>query len=952
MGKKDCKFCDKEGLLILPLRYAAIVGEAKALADIPALPTTLGAGVKDIALTHGKYAPRMVREGYIYVLIDREGIKYWEAYLVIEDAFLYKFDPKEPPSAQVDFSCDRSVCGIDASCIAIDKVDKVNKAYLLFTPSPMTEAKLKEYKDNADTFAAKGKMQAFDPKAWAKSGSKAQEHSLKPELIGQHVAEWILYKQCDKALTSEFGKAMAQQLYMPSSSSFAGVPPIAPNPYQPGRLGVLEGKLVEKKAAAFVIYDDIGITQECNIYRNAALTPVEIFLNKRDKTGINNQRKLEVAQAIEDIHKSFVKNAIDIAKERMDGLNSDYRLPDIDVQNAKTLRSQGRVREAEVIEKRIERRRQLDQTKLSGAYAESQWLNKYVKLLDTDELKKFNDELASLSDKCGKLADERADQHMAWLMSDKLVDAFDTYDQNNLGSGFAFTHQHMRCTFGMFGVDKNKPTLAKWVNVKKIERKNLYMRSNFYNQHTVMDEASKTFAEVQQGVTGAESVSHFWPAVAKISKNLVDVLKKTDSAWDEWLRDKVVKSIHTGKTKPQPGNPIHNLCKFHRSAEGLMFSRISEWAQALSNKSGKMDKGIQVIVGTLLYSKLGDLTYKVAIDELMLKLRPERLEEGYKKRSAQRNQELAERDVKNKAAVATAKNLDDPIETLLRDERTKVKNKVTLTLDEIDKGARPETNNFRQARMGVLLMAIEGFALTLKLNDDKELTARGKAEVAASVLSLSGMAVDMVYAVAKSMREIEPYKDALGFDAATDIARGGLKMTAGALSAGAGAITAVLDGISFADEFSKDKTNWVLASVYFSKVVVGGIGLGLGLIAAFSYGAPFLWRIAGSTVMNNSVFAMRLTMFFATSAVSAEAVAVARTLWLIRVARFNMAGLVITIGEIGYRSFIMDNELEDWLKACTFRKEKREGLLNSKPYPDTKKELEELQKAYKTIAVH
>jgi hypothetical protein len=168
MGTKGCKFCDKEGLLILPLRYAAVVGEAKALADIPALPGTLAATVKDLPLTHGKYAPRMMREGYIYVLIDRDGVQYWEAYMVIEDAFLYKFDPKEPPTVEVDFTCDRSVCGIDASCIAIDKVDKVNKIYFLFTPSPMTVAKLDDYKDKAAKYAGEGKMQEFAPKGWAK----------------------------------------------------------------------------------------------------------------------------------------------------------------------------------------------------------------------------------------------------------------------------------------------------------------------------------------------------------------------------------------------------------------------------------------------------------------------------------------------------------------------------------------------------------------------------------------------------------------------------------------------------------------------------------------------------------------------------------------------------------------------------------------------------------------
>jgi hypothetical protein len=43
----------------------------------------------------------------------------------------------------------------------------------------------------------------------------------------------------------------------------------------------------------------------------------------------------------------------------------------------------------------------------------------------------------------------------------------------------------------------------------------------------------------------------------------------------------------------------------------------------------------------------------------------------------------------------------------------------------------------------------------------------------------------------------------------------------------------------------------------------------------------------------------------------------------------------------------MDDELENWFQACSFRKKR--GWLSEKPFDSVEKELIELQKALKTI---
>jgi opacity protein-like surface antigen len=208
----------------------------------------------------------------------------------------------------------------------------------------------------------------------------------------------------------------------------------------------------------------------------------------------------------------------------------------------------------------------------------------------------------------------------------------------------------------------------------------------------------------------------------------------------------------------------------------------------------------------------------------------------------------------------------------------------------------------------------------------------------------------LVYAVAKSIREISPYEKIAGINKAADVIRGGLKLTAGTLSASAGAITAWLDITSGSAELNKDKSDEVLVGIYFGRAAVGIASSALGLIAAFSYSAPLLWRLAGSQLMSKSVIALRLVTLFASSAVIAESLALTRTLMLIRLARFNMIGVAITLVEVGYRVFIKDDELENWLQACTFRLDK-DGWLSEKPFPNVEVELSKLRSAVKAVSL-
>jgi hypothetical protein len=206
MACTDCKQCEKKGLLVLPLRYSAVVAAKQdTLSDIPDMPPKLGAGVTDLALSHGKYAPRLLREGtYLYALIERAGIKSWEGYLVLENSQLYKFKVDTPPETQPSPACNRDGTVMHAFMVGIQNAQDVKNAWFLYSPSPLTETTLAEYKKDPQKMVTAGKMQHFSPKAWVE-GSIEQTHTLLSPELHKHVVEYVLYNQHRGALDSPLG---------------------------------------------------------------------------------------------------------------------------------------------------------------------------------------------------------------------------------------------------------------------------------------------------------------------------------------------------------------------------------------------------------------------------------------------------------------------------------------------------------------------------------------------------------------------------------------------------------------------------------------------------------------------------------------------------------------------------------------------------------------------------
>lgn len=915
--------------MILPLRYSAAVADNLSdLSALPDLPGTLGADVTNLSLTHAKYTARMLREGFLYVLIERLGIKSWTSYYVTEDSFLYGFPVEFPPSVKPEFSCDATTCGVDASMIAIPNAQDVKNIYLLFTPTPLTEAMLTTYKSKAETYVTLNKMQQFSPAAWL-TGTTNQPHSMLPDVVKTTVAEYVLYNQNANAATSALGNTMSMQLFPAGSAAYSGVDTKGVGE-APGRLGALMGAMKRQKSAAFVIYDHIGITQELNNFRNAAFASIEQFLDERDEFQVTNQRKLTIHEKIQEVRVA-IENGLVVDANHAAMRNDIQRrarvepiFPDDSEQmkkckmganNAYThpSREQWEAAHPELLDKFDEAYAndlQILPQRAQGN-AKEIWKEKYLSRLNATAMSSFIGALDKVILAAQSQAEKRVEDHLKWVTSAQLLNAFDAYDKNHDVNGHAFERQSALCTFGMTGVPKSAQQVHEWVKKMKAERGNIYLRGIYMNQSDIENAANEAMPEIKKIVSQAPALDHVsGPSVLGVTKKLIDAFKKVDSAYDEWVR-----------------NPTQSgTVGWGKSPEAPVFAKLSELTKiagraGISAEERKMMNGM---IGALAYSRLGDITKEIGFDEFMLKAekaQPKKFEPGYNgkpKSALARLQRAARRATKNSQALVEQGMLD-----MIDDARKKVREKAVLNHTqvqaahkEINAGKKVDlkTNNYHQARIGIALGMLESIAIWDKLSHFQH-SGRAWTELTGSFLSLGGIACDIVYASVKSMREVKPYAKATGLDTAADIVRGRWKMTAGVLGTFAGLAQIGLDGLNLIDE-ANGKQRGFLMTIYGARAGVSLVSVRFGAVAAFSYAGPMLEYAAKRTGNVAKIeAAARLARKFGER----------RVLLLISVARFNAAGLALTGAEIayyGYMKFIADNALQEWCRQSTFRSKK------------------------------
>ena len=506
-AQKECSnFCRKKGFNILPLRYTVVKDNP------PALPPTLGKNVKDIQLSHLKYAVEMINTGYIYRLVKRtSGALEWAGYKVTPNGHLSYFPVgKEAPKSVPEFACKGAGHSFNSSVIAVESnpKDEAKIAYIIHTHVPMSKAKISEYEKNADKFVTEGKWQKI-----LINGGSAQEHCIAASQFKTTVYN-----------LNSFGKNRIDA----TLNKFKDEP---------------------KSLACMALYDPVGITRKLNTLRNSEFKKVMDFLAKKEGD-FTNEHRLHSSQCIDSI-KICLENRLLNERSQLStqvtksqvlmGLWDELpkNLTDADDINYELEKIYKRKSKAE--QERLLKKAQEKQTANKGIYTEDMgklsrrdgeqiWIQKYKPNLDMVAKSNFDKKINALIQEC--LAGARAigDDHIKWLLSKAVINALHAYDdQVQVPYGNVFYVHAMDMINGMSGVPSGQALLETWLGVEKIAKENIYMRAICYNQESLKNKYN----------TAAPSIIDIsWDDGQNAAKTAIAAFVAADKAWQEWAADK------------------------------------------------------------------------------------------------------------------------------------------------------------------------------------------------------------------------------------------------------------------------------------------------------------------------------------------------------------------------------------------------------------------------------
>ncbi|MWL91088.1 T6SS effector BTH_I2691 family protein [Cupriavidus sp. SW-Y-13] len=460
-GKMDCRFCKHKGYTFLPLRYAVVCNASAS--QWPDLGSTLGTNVADKAPGQSRYTVRLLREGYLYVLVERKRGPQWQGYAVTPGGMLAQFPIKFPPNVPVPFTCDLATDGVGASLVSIDKIDDVSAIHMLFSPDVVPIAMLDQRaRDRLG-------MQTLSPKEW-----KGQAHTLQANELTQWVAEFKLNMdgigEIDTKDPRQTGQnQISRQLYPLMGGPGVDVPDFN---LHGKRLTNLIQRLEDTKSPAVVLWDPIGITQELNRSLRAVEEDIETTIRPHEWA-------LQTSFQIEGIKDQVMMQAA-VPPSRLRA--NPYELTGVEAESE--YRQWERDPEGWV---RLNQKR---------AWA------RYDACYDEVARVELVARVRRLIQSRLEVAERRFTDLKAWMASSALLNALEWYAQDDANCGVLFEYQVTLCTYGMGIARGGQVLLRAWTADVDGGRDNLILRQLLFNQQAALDE----FRTIAKGLKGKRDI--------------------------------------------------------------------------------------------------------------------------------------------------------------------------------------------------------------------------------------------------------------------------------------------------------------------------------------------------------------------------------------------------------------------------------------------------------------
>jgi len=328
-SSERCKFCERKGLPILPVRYAVCQRNDRN-SGIPELDKARIREFTDIMLDQSldengnrvarevpedirneiaestdsqvnKYILRQLRQGYLYFYDqDNPHGMYWYAYAITSDGKFYKF-PVAHPEALDDIrfpeACkNKANDALHASLVTLPDPDNSGTLYYAYSEHAWSIDHI--HRIGSDPEWREAHMQKVDIQGWVNGQSQPFAYGT-DEL--DKVAEYS--DGADDLGTQFWSSGPRRELYSREDLKEA----------MDLRLDHAASRY-QGKGLILAVKDEAGIIDELNAYRHQALAEVEDFLCESD----GNRRKLLCKQAINAFKENFAQNYTASQKKSLD----------------------------------------------------------------------------------------------------------------------------------------------------------------------------------------------------------------------------------------------------------------------------------------------------------------------------------------------------------------------------------------------------------------------------------------------------------------------------------------------------------------------------------------------------------------------------------------------------------------------------------------------------------
>lgn len=458
--------------------------------------------------------------------------------------------------------------------ITLYDLDDIQELRPLFSPSPLTPRMLDNYRLLDDEY--RSSLPAIDIARFIQpSEAPPQPHVLKHDQLGW-VADFKAQNDADLQALLDLQPFNNDQIVSPHASRQALAPLL--NQSKP-------------RGAAIVIEDAIGITQELNAWRNAAVEDVKTkWLQRIVEPGVDNERRLLVAQSFLEIEKLYPQMMADQAVKREVMAENIRNQPYV---HAEIYAFSERARQqADAHDERMKPHlaqferdvRAKVQARQDAGEFSKKFDQKYGHLVDRQAMHDQLDGFEQAMQQAQQAAEDRAKDHARWVISQRLLQALDRYDNADLINGLAFAEQTGQCVIGMELSEWGTKVLDHWWRSDVADRGNLAIRGISYNQDDIRDELA-ALLEAAKAEPPAQSSFVLREALARQAHIAANAFGRINSLYEELQKRNNTASIglHAwyvalGRQVLRTGAPNSADRALHHGLRLTLFASVHETA--------------------------------------------------------------------------------------------------------------------------------------------------------------------------------------------------------------------------------------------------------------------------------------------------------------------------------------------------------------------------------------